>query len=133
MFSADLLRQVELELSIDFMAVSSYGTATETSGQVQLMKDVDSSVEGRHLILVEDIVDTGLTLGYLLRNLQSRFPASLRVCALLSKPSRRRIGVPIDYLGFEIPDTFVVGYGLDYQQRFRNLPHISSLIFNQAP
>ncbi len=126
-FLSDLIRHINLELEVDFIALSSYGSATETSGQVQLVKDLESSIDGAHVILVEDIVDTGLTLNYLVGNLKSRNPASLRVCALLSKPSRRKVDVNIDYLGFEVPDSFVVGYGLDYDQQFRNLPYIGIL------
>jgi hypoxanthine phosphoribosyltransferase len=126
-FLSDLIRHVDLELEVDFIALSSYGSATETSGQVQLVKDLESSIDGADVILVEDIVDTGLTLNYLVGNLKSRNPASLRVCALLSKPSRRKVEVNIDYLGFEVPDSFVVGYGLDFDQQFRNLPYIGVL------
>ncbi|RPI29838.1 MAG: hypoxanthine phosphoribosyltransferase [Acidobacteria bacterium] len=126
-FLSDLIRHVDLKLEVDFIAMSSYGSATETSGQVQLLKDLESSIDGSHVILVEDIVDTGLTLNYLVGNLRSRNPASLRVCALLSKPSRRKLEVAIDYLGFEVPDRFVVGYGLDFDQQFRNLPYIGVL------
>jgi len=129
-FHADLIRNVELKLKVDFISVSSYGAATKTSGQVQLIKDLESSIEGEDVIIVEDIIDTGLTIQYLLRNLQSRNPASLRICSLLSKPSRRKVEVPIHYLGFEIPDEFAVGYGLDFNQKFRNLPFIG--ILNEA-
>ena len=126
-FLADLIRAVDLQLQVDFIALTSYGSYTETSGQVQLVKDLESSIEGRLVILVEDIVDTGLTLNYLIGNLKSRNPASVKVCALLSKPARRRVAVMIDYLGFEVPDCFVVGYGLDFDQRFRHLPYIGAL------
>jgi hypoxanthine phosphoribosyltransferase len=126
-FLSDLIRHINLELQVDFIALSSYGSATETSGQVQLVKDLESSIDGEDVILVEDIVDTGLTLNYLISNLKSRNPASLRVCVLLSKPSRRKVEVNIDYLGFEVPDNFVVGYGLDFDQQFRNLPYIGVL------
>jgi hypoxanthine phosphoribosyltransferase len=126
-FLADLIRTVDLPLQVDFIALTSYGRSTETSGQVQLVKDLEASIEGRHVILVEDIVDTGLTLAYLVGNLRNRNPLSVRVCALLSKPSRRRVAVDIKYLGFEIPDRFVVGYGLDFDQRFRHLPYIGAL------
>ncbi|HXK58453.1 MAG TPA: hypoxanthine phosphoribosyltransferase [Acidobacteriota bacterium] len=126
-FLSDLIRHVDLKIEVDFIAMSSYGSATESTGQVQLLKDLESSIAGVDVILVEDIVDTGLTLNYLIGNLQSRNPASLRVCALLSKPSRRRLQVTIDYLGFEVPDRFVVGYGLDYNQQFRNLTYIGML------
>lgn len=123
-FHADLIRRLDPRIRIDFIAVSSYGAATATSGEVKLTKDLEAGIQGEHVILVEDIVDTGLTLDYLIRLLGSRKPASLAVASLLSKPARRRIEVPVDYLGFEIPDRFVVGYGLDYQQRYRNLPFI---------
>ncbi|HSR69951.1 MAG TPA: hypoxanthine phosphoribosyltransferase [Acidobacteriota bacterium] len=123
-FFSDLVRFIDLPLGMDFIAVSSYGASTKSSGQVRLVKDLEASIEGRDVILVEDIVDTGLTLNYLRRSLGNRNPASLRVCSLLSKPSSRQIDVEVEYCGFEIEDHFVVGYGLDYAQRFRNLPHI---------
>jgi hypoxanthine phosphoribosyltransferase len=126
-FLADLVRRVDLPLRVDFISVSSYGSGTETSGQVQLIKDLETTAQDLDLILVEDIVDTGLTVSYLIRTLQSRRPASLAVCTLLSKPARRRIEVPVDYIGFEVPDEFLVGYGLDYQGRYRNLPYIAVL------
>jgi hypoxanthine phosphoribosyltransferase len=126
-FHADLIRNIELNLVVDFISVFSYGSSTKSSGDVQLIKDLETSVHGREVVLVEDIVDTGLTLDYLLRNLQSRRPSSIRVCSLLSKPARRKVSVPVDYLGFEIPDQFVVGYGLDYDQKFRNLPFLALL------
>jgi len=129
-FHADLIRSTDLNLLVDFISVCSYGTSTESSGEVQLLKDLETSVQGRDVLLVEDIVDTGLTLDYLLRNLQSRRPQSMKVCSFLSKPSRRRISVSIDYLGFEIPDQFVVGYGLDHDQKFRNLPFVATLDTN---
>ena len=127
LFHADLVRSIDLGLSFDFMAVGSYGGLTASSGEVRILKDLDESLEGRDVLLVEDIVDTGLTLNYLRQNLQSREPTSLRVVALLNKPSRRRIQVTVDYVGFEIPDRFVVGYGLDYDQRYHNLPDICVL------
>lgn len=126
-FHSDLIRAVDLELTIDFISVSSYGEATDSSGEVRLVKDLETSIHGRDVILVEDIVDTGLTLRYLLSNLNSRNPRSLKVCSLLSKPDRRRAPVGVDYLGFEIPNHFVVGYGLDHNQRFRNLPYVGIL------
>ena len=126
-FHADLIRHLELNLKIDFMSVASYGPATDSSGEVRLVKDLESSIFGLDVILVEDIVDTGLTLDYLLRNLKNRRPSSLRVCSLLSKPDRRRVEVTVDYQGFEVPDQFVVGYGLDFNQQFRNLPHVALL------
>ena len=123
-FLADLTRAMHIPLMVDFMVVSSYGDSRETSGVVRLVKDLKEDIRHRHVILVEDIVDTGLTLDYLLKNLQARGPQSLEVCALLSKPARRRVEVPIKYIGFEIPDKFVVGYGLDYKQLYRNLPFV---------
>ncbi len=126
-FHADLIRRLEPKIRIDFIAVSSYGAETRSSGDVKLVKDLESSVHDTDLILVEDIVDTGLTLDYLVRQLESRRPRSLKVCSLLSKADRREVPVRIDYLGFEIPDRFVVGYGLDLDQRFRNLPYIGAV------
>ena len=126
-FHADLIRNVDVNLLVDFISVCSYGDATESSGAVQLIKDLETGIQDRDVLLVEDIVDTGLTLDYLLRNLRSRRPRSLKVCSLLSKPERRKIDVPIDYVGFEIPDRFVVGYGLDYDQKYRNLPFVAVL------
>src|SRR6187401_1778454 len=125
MFMADLVRAMSDRVSMDFMAVSSYGKGTTSSGQVRVLKDLDSNVEGRHVILVEDIVDTGLTLHYLQDLLKARAPETLRTACLLSKPSRRKVEVQVDYIGFTIEDHFVVGYGLDYAERYRNLPHIA--------
>jgi len=127
MFMVDLARAIELPLSIDFMAISSYGQSTESSGVVRIIKDLDESIEGKHVLVVEDIVDTGLTLKYILENLLARGPASLRVCALLNKRKARKAEVKIDYVGFEIPDAFVIGYGLDWGELYRNLPHIAVL------
>lgn len=127
-FHADLVRAIGIGVSFDFMAVGSYGSGAKTSGEVRILKDLDESLEGKDVLLVEDILDTGLTLHYLLENLQSRNPRSLRVAALLSKPSRRQIVVHADYVGFEVPDKFVVGYGLDFDQRYRNLPFICELL-----
>jgi hypoxanthine phosphoribosyltransferase len=127
-FHADLIRAIGVGVSVDFIAVASYGSGIKTSGEVRILKDLDESVEGKDVLLVEDILDTGLTLHYLLENLQSRNPQSLRVVTLLSKPSRRQIDVHADYVGFEVPDKFVVGYGLDFDQRYRNLPYICELI-----
>ena len=126
-FHADLIRRISLKISIDYISVSSYGENTLSSGEVQLVKDLKMAVEGEHVILVEDIVDTGLTLSFLIRLFSARNPASLKVCSLLSKPACRKIDVNIDYLGFEIPDRFVVGYGLDYRQKYRNLPFLAVL------
>jgi hypoxanthine phosphoribosyltransferase len=126
-FVADLVRQIDLPCELDFMAVSSYGSLTDSSGVVRILKDLDAPIENRDVLIVEDIVDSGLTLGYLLRSLRSRNPRSLEVCALLVKPHRRRVELPIRYVGFEIPNRFVVGYGLDLDQRYRNLPYVAAL------
>src|SRR6266851_533023 len=126
-FLSDLLRTIDTRLSIEFMAISSYGSSTRTSGEVRIMKDLDVPIEGRDILVVEDIVDTGLTLSYLLSNLKSRGAASVKLVALLDKFERREKEVPIDYLGFKIPDRFVVGYGLDFAERYRNLPFIAVL------
>lgn len=126
-FHADLVRSIDLGVSFDFIAVGSYGAGTRSSGEVRILKDLDESLEGREVLLVEDILDTGLTLHYLILNLLSRDPKSLKIATLLNKPSRRVIEVQVDYVGFEIPDQFVVGYGLDYNQRYRNLPDIRVL------
>lgn len=126
-FLADLVRQISVPLSIDLVAISSYGSYTSTSGVVRILKDLDDSVESKHVIIVEDIVDTGLTLNYLRDYLRQHNPASVRVVAMLSKPSRHKVKVNVDYLGFEVPDEFVVGYGLDYAQRYRNMPCIGVL------
>jgi hypoxanthine phosphoribosyltransferase len=124
MFTADLMRHLEPHVVLDFVAVSSYGSATSTSGVVRIQKDVEEQIAGRHVLVVEDIVDTGLTLHYLLANLRLRNPASLKVCCLLDKPERRRVEVHVDYLGFAIEDRFVIGYGLDFDEHFRNLGYI---------
>jgi hypoxanthine phosphoribosyltransferase len=127
MFMADLVRAMTTRVSMDFMALSSYGKGTTSSGQVMVLKDVDSSLEGRNVIIVEDIVDTGLTLHYLQDILKARAPRSVRTACLLSKPSRRKVDVKVEYIGFTIDDHFVVGYGLDYAERYRNLPYIAVL------
>ena len=127
LFIADLMRELTVPCEVDFMAVSSYGSATDSSGVVRILKDLDASIEGRDVLLVEDIVDSGLTLHYLLKNLKSREPGSLEVCALLTKPERRRVELPIRYVGFEIPDKFAIGYGLDHAERYRNLPYVAAL------
>jgi hypoxanthine phosphoribosyltransferase len=126
-FLVDLVRALSIPAAVDFIAISSYGSSRETSGVVRIVKDLDEEVAGRDLLVVEDIVDTGLTLGYLLRILRARSPASLKVCTLLDRAVRRLVEPPIAYRGFEIPDTFVVGYGLDYRQQYRNLPYIAVL------
>jgi hypoxanthine phosphoribosyltransferase len=123
----DLARALKRPLAIDFMAISSYGHATETSGVVRVLKDLDTDIGGRHVLIVEDIVDSGLTLSYLRESLARRNPASLRVCCFLNKPARREATVHVDYIGFNIPNEFVVGYGLDYAERYRNLPYIGVL------
>ncbi len=126
-FMADLARQISVPVTLDFMAVSSYGSATDSSGVVRILKDLDHEIDGRHVIIVEDIVDSGLTLSYLLKTLRNRGPASLEVCALLTKPSRRRTDIPCRYVGFEIDNRFVVGYGLDLAERFRTLDFIGAV------
>ncbi len=126
-FLSDLMRHIDIPVEVDFMAVASYGSATDSSGVVRILKDLDVAIEGRDVLIVEDIVDSGLTLQYLLRNLGSRNPASLEVCALLTKPDRRKVDLPTRYVGFEIPDRFVIGYGLDYAERHRNLPFVAVL------
>jgi hypoxanthine phosphoribosyltransferase len=131
-FLSDLLRAIDTRLSIEFMAISSYGSSTRTSGEVRIMKDLDVPIEGRDILVVEDIVDTGLTLSYLLANLESRGAASVKLVALLDKFERRQKEVKIDYLGFQIPDEFVVGYGLDFAERYRNLPFIAVLKSTEA-
>jgi hypoxanthine phosphoribosyltransferase len=126
-FIADLVRQLDVPCEIDFMAVSSYGSQTHSSGVVRILKDLDIPIAGRHVLIVEDVIDSGLTLSYLLKNLASRDPASLEICALLTKPRHRRLGISTKYVGFELPDVFVIGYGLDHGERFRNLPYIAAL------
>ena len=126
-FLSDLMRYIDIPVEVDFMAVASYGSATDSSGVVRILKDLDASIEDRDVLIVEDIVDSGLTLQYLLRNLGSRNPRTLEVCALLTKPERRKVDLPTRYVGFEIPDRFVVGYGLDYAERHRNLPYVAAL------
>jgi hypoxanthine phosphoribosyltransferase len=126
-FVADLMRAIDLPLSYDLMAVSSYGASTKSTGTVRILKDIDLSIEGKDVLIVEDIIDTGLTLQYLRANLQSRQPRSLKICTLLDKPSRRKVAIKADYNGFEIPDAFVVGYGLDYAEKYRNLPYLGIL------
>ena len=132
LFLGDLMRHMSVSCEIDFMAVSSYGSETDSSGVVRILKDLDSSIEGRDVLIVEDIIDSGLTLQYLLRSLRARNPASLEVCSLLTKPDRRRVDLPIRYVGFEIPNRFVIGYGLDYAQRYRNLDYVAVLNAEEA-
>lgn len=124
---SDLMRCVELPCDIDFMDISSYGSGTSSSGVIRILKDLEEDVAGRHVLIVEDIIDTGLTLSYLKRSLLSRNPASLEICTLLTKPSRRQVELDVKYVGFEVPDVFVVGYGIDYAGSYRNLPEIRSL------
>ena len=124
---SDLMRNIDLQCELDFMDISSYGSGTSSSGVVRILKDLEEDITGRHVLIVEDIIDTGLTLSYLMRSLLARKPASLEVCALLSKPTRRRVELNVRYLGFEVPDEFVVGYGLDYAGAYRNLPDICVL------
>jgi hypoxanthine phosphoribosyltransferase len=131
-FAADLLRAITIPVSIDFMSISSYG-GQSGSGVVRITKDLDDSIDSRNVLLVEDIIDTGLTASYLLRALKQRNPASVQVCTLLDKAARRIIDLPVAYRGFEIPDLFVVGYGMDYQQRYRNLPYIATLKAEKSP
>jgi hypoxanthine phosphoribosyltransferase len=126
-FLSDLMRQLQVGCEVDFMAVASYGDATDSSGVVRILKDLDAPIEGRDVLIVEDIVDSGLTLKYLLRNLAARKPASLEVCALLTKPERRKAQIDAKYIGFEIPNRFVIGYGLDHAERHRNLPFVAAL------
>lgn len=127
LFLSDLVRTIDLPLTMDFMVVSSYGTATKSSGVVRIIKDLEREIEGKDVLIVEDIVDTGLTLSYLIENLKTRNPKSVKVCSLLDKPDRRKAQVDIEYVGFKIPDEFVVGYGLDYAEVYRNLPFVCVL------
>ncbi len=126
-FLSDLMRHLDIPVEVDFMAVASYGSATKSSGVVRILKDLDGAIEGRDVLIVEDIVDSGLTLQYLLRYLAGRSPASLEVCALLMKPDRQKVDLPTRYVGFEIPDRFAIGYGLDHAERYRNLPYVAAL------
>jgi hypoxanthine phosphoribosyltransferase len=132
-FMADLMRKLTVPCEVDFMAISSYGASTDSSGVVRILKDLDINIEGRDVLVVEDIIDSGLTLSYLMRNLESREPASLEICALLTKPARREIDVPVRYVGFEIPNRFVIGYGLDFGERYRNLPYVAVLSDDALP
>ena len=132
-FMADLMRHLTVPCEVDFMAISSYGAQTDSSGVVRILKDLDINIEGRNVLVVEDIIDSGLTLSYLMRNLESREPASLEVCALLTKPARREIEVPVRWIGFEIPNRFVIGYGLDFAERYRNLPYVGVLSDDLMP
>ena len=127
-FLSDLMRHIEIPCEVDFMAVASYGSSTDSSGVVRILKDLDAAIEGRDVLIVEDIVDSGLTLQYLLRSLGARNPRSLEVCALLTKPDRRKVDLPTRYVGFEIPNKFAIGYGLDHAERYRNLPYVAALV-----
>jgi len=127
LFLSDLMRRISVPHSVDFMAVSSYGSAQESSGVVRILKDLDEPIEGRDVLIVEDIIDTGATLDYLMRILRASAPRSLEICTLLNKPARREVDVPVRYVGFDIPDEFVFGYGLDYDQLYRNLPYVAVL------
>jgi len=127
LFIADLMRELTIPCEVDFMALSSYGSSTDSSGVVRILKDLDAPIEDRDVLIVEDIIDSGLTLHYLIKNLNARGPRSLEVCSLLIKPERRRVELPIKYVGFEIPNKFAVGYGLDHRQRYRNLPYVAAL------
>src|SRR3954449_7941122 len=131
-FVADVMRSIDVPVEVDFMAVSSYGSATDSSGVVRILKDLDMAIEGRDVLIVEDIVDSGLTLQYLMRSLSARNPASLEVCALLTKPSRRAVDLPLRFTGFEIPDRFAIGYGLDHAERYRNLPYVAALAMEEG-
>jgi hypoxanthine phosphoribosyltransferase len=126
-FLSDLMRAIQVPCEVDFMAVASYGSSTDSSGVVRILKDLDATIEGRDVLIVEDIIDSGLTLSYLLRTLRAREPRSLEVCALLTKPDRRKVDLPIRYTGFEIPNKFAIGYGLDHAERYRNLPYVAVL------
>ncbi|MBU4386752.1 MAG: hypoxanthine phosphoribosyltransferase [Actinobacteria bacterium] len=126
-FLADLARAMEIPVEFDFMALSSYGSMTKTSGVVRILKDLDTDITGRNVLIVEDLIDTGLTLNYLLRNIEARGPKSVEICALLNKRAANKVEIPIKYEGFSIPDVFVVGYGMDYAERYRNLPYIAGL------
>ncbi|MFW5712065.1 MAG: hypoxanthine phosphoribosyltransferase [Spirochaetota bacterium] len=126
-FLGDLIRHIDLPIEIDFIAAASYGNSTESSGVVRLLKDLDYPIENRHVLLIEDLIDTGLTLHYLAENLKARLPASFKICTLLDKPERRKVAMEVDYKGFDIPDEFIVGYGIDFSQKYRNLPYIATL------
>jgi hypoxanthine phosphoribosyltransferase len=132
-FLSDLMRELDVPCEVDFMAVASYGSSTDSSGVVRILKDLDASIEGRDVLIVEDIVDSGLTLSYLMRTLKAREPASLEVCALLTKPERRKVDLPIRYVGFEIPNRFVIGYGLDHAEKYRQLPYVAVLDEGAGP
>jgi hypoxanthine phosphoribosyltransferase len=126
-FVADLIRHLDLDIILDFIVVSSYGQSTETTGVIRLIKDLDENIDSEHVLVVEDIVDSGLTLDYLVKNFKTRHPKSLKICTLLNKVERRQVDMTVDYIGFQVPDEFIVGYGIDYAERYRNLPYVGVL------
>ncbi|HHY90402.1 MAG TPA: hypoxanthine phosphoribosyltransferase [Clostridiales bacterium] len=126
-FIGDLMRKIRIPITLDFMAVSSYGLSTESSGIVKIIKDLERSIEGKDVLIVEDLIDTGLTLNYIYKNLLSRKPKSLKICTLLDKPDRRKVDIKVDYKGFDVPDEFIIGYGIDYAEKYRNLPYVAVL------
>lgn len=127
MFVADLIRRLDLEIVLDFIVVSSYGASTETTGVIRLLKDLDENIDSEHVLIVEDIVDSGLTLEYLVQNFKTRHPKSVKICTLLNKVERRKVDMKVDYIGFQVPDEFIVGYGIDYAEKYRNLPYVGIL------
>jgi len=126
-FVADLIRHIDVDLVLDFIVVSSYGQSTETTGVIRLLKDLDENIDSEHVLIVEDIVDSGLTLDYLVKNFETRHPKSIKICTLLNKVERRKVDITVDYIGFQVPDEFIVGYGIDYAERYRNLPYVGIL------
>lgn len=126
-FVADLIRNLDLDIVLDFIVVSSYGASTETTGVIRLLKDLDENIDSEHVLIVEDIIDSGLTLEYLVNNFETRHPASVKICTLLNKVERRKVDIPVDYIGFQVPDEFIVGYGIDYAEKYRNLPYVGIL------
>lgn len=126
-FVADLIRKIDLDVVLDFIVVSSYGASTETTGVIRLLKDLDENIDSEHVLIVEDIIDSGLTLDYLVSNLQTRHPKSIKICTLLNKVERRKVDIHVDYIGFQVPDEFIVGYGIDYAEKYRNLPYVGIL------
>ena len=126
-FTADLIRKLDLDIILDFIVVSSYGASTESTGVIRLLKDLDENIDNEHVLIIEDIIDSGLTLDYLVKNFKTRNPASIKICTLLNKVERRKVDIPVDYVGFQVPDEFIVGYGIDYAERYRNLPYVGIL------
>lgn len=126
-FVADLIRQLDLDIVLDFIVVSSYGASTETTGVIRLLKDLDENIDSEHVLIVEDIIDSGLTLEYLVKNFETRHPKSIKICTLLNKVERRQVDIKVDYIGFQVPDEFIVGYGIDYAEKYRNLPYVGIL------